>query len=99
MTPTPTPVPRLTLDCPWGQLEEIGEDGLEVGRESPSFRGGRIAALDQISRHHARLFYEDGVLHVDDLDSYNGTYLDGARVTPGKPVAVSRARSCGWAST
>src|SRR5437588_3284299 len=35
----------------------------------------------EISRRHCLLSYHDGVLHVEDLDSVNGTYVNGTRVT------------------
>ncbi|TMQ33572.1 MAG: FHA domain-containing protein [Planctomycetota bacterium] len=34
----------------------------------------------EISRRHCLLSYHDGVLHVEDLDSVNGTYVNGTRV-------------------
>lgn len=33
---------------------------------------------NKISRHHARVYYERGQWWISDLDSRNGTYLDGA---------------------
>jgi pSer/pThr/pTyr-binding forkhead associated (FHA) protein len=33
-----------------------------------------------VSRHHCRLLYEDDRLFVEDLNSSNGTFLNGARV-------------------
>jgi pSer/pThr/pTyr-binding forkhead associated (FHA) protein len=41
-----------------------------------------VLADDSISRRHARLEYEAGSWHVTDLDSTNGTYLNGTRVPP-----------------
>ncbi|MFI7662859.1 FHA domain-containing protein [Micromonospora parva] len=79
----------LALDCPWGQLVDIPAEELSIGRSSPAFRGGGIDHYDQVSRAHARLFWIDGRLHLDDLDSANGTFVDGQRVTPGTPVALS----------
>ena len=45
------------------------------------------------SREHARLFFEDGQLVVEDLGSHNGTYLNNDRVTkqpvvPGDVVRI-----------
>ena len=33
----------------------------------------------QVSRLHARLELRDGVVHLEDLDSLNGTYVNGER--------------------
>jgi len=89
-TPDAEPAPAsLALDCPWGQLVDVPAEGLEIGRSSPAFRGGGIDRLDQVSRVHARLLWRDGRLYVDDADSANGTYVNGAEVTPGKPVALA----------
>ena len=38
------------------------------------------------SQLHARLFRRDGALHVEDLGSTNGTYVNGRKVTAAMPV-------------
>ncbi len=49
---------------------------------------------DYTSTHHARLMLWNDQWVVQDLDSTNGTFLDGARVTlptpvpPGVPVTI-----------
>jgi len=40
------------------------------------------------SQHHARVFRRDDAIHVEDLGSTNGTYVNGAKVTTA--VALSR---------
>src|SRR5262249_19255414 len=51
-----------------------------------------------VSRRHCLLSYHDDVLHVEDLDSVNGTYLNGARVSgrqivkPGDLLEIGPAR-------
>jgi pSer/pThr/pTyr-binding forkhead associated (FHA) protein len=40
------------------------------------------------SQLHARLYRRDGALHVEDLGSTNGTYVNGRKVTT--PVALER---------
>ena len=53
---------------------------------------GRTAGNDliiqdpTISRHHARLFFHNGQWSVEDLNSSNGTYVNGARVTRPMPL-------------
>lgn len=55
---------------------EIPSSGLVVGRGAAA-----DVALDSpiVSRRHARLFRDGPQLIIEDLDSANGTYVDGAR--------------------
>jgi pSer/pThr/pTyr-binding forkhead associated (FHA) protein len=65
----------LELDLP-GELLTIGRSG----------ESGLVIRDDYTSTHHARLLlWKEGWV-VQDLDSTNGTYLDGQRVTT--PVLV-----------
>jgi hypothetical protein len=41
---------------------------------------------NKISRHHARVHFEGGQWWIADLNSRNGTYLDGARLTEPAPL-------------
>jgi hypothetical protein len=41
-----------------------------------------------VSRQHALLSRMENALYVTDLNSANGTYLNGARLTPNKPTLV-----------
>jgi hypothetical protein len=40
-----------------------------------------------VSRRHAHIYTRDGVCFVEDLDSTNGTFLNGERITPYLPYA------------
>jgi hypothetical protein len=44
-------------------------------------------SVEQIwcSRQHAVIVFEKGVLAIEDLNSLNGTWLNGVRVPPGQP--------------
>jgi pSer/pThr/pTyr-binding forkhead associated (FHA) protein/ABC-type multidrug transport system ATPase subunit len=42
----------------------------------------------QVSGQHARISAEDGAYFISDLDSTNGTFLNGARVQDKAPLAV-----------
>jgi pSer/pThr/pTyr-binding forkhead associated (FHA) protein len=50
-----------------------------VGRQQGS--GLRIPSLDVSRRHCVLRVVEDGYLTIEDLDSVNGTYLNGERVS------------------
>ena len=58
-------------------------DEMTLGRAA-----GCTITLDDTyaSQLHARLFQRDGALHVEDLGSTNGTYVNGRKVD--NPVAV-----------
>ncbi|MGD2105240.1 MAG: FHA domain-containing protein [Anaerolineae bacterium] len=42
-----------------------------------------------VSRRHCRIYEDDGEFFVEDLGSANGTFLDGERLTPYLPHALS----------
>jgi hypothetical protein len=44
---------------------------------------------DTVSTQHARLEYDAGGWRVTDLESRNGTYLDGTRLAPGVPTPLA----------
>jgi pSer/pThr/pTyr-binding forkhead associated (FHA) protein len=65
---------------------ELPSEQLAVGRSSES---GLVIRDDYTSTHHARLLlWKDGWV-VQDLDSTNGTFLDGTRVTLPTPVPLN----------
>src|SRR5579872_6709355 len=70
---------RLIIMDDAGETSSIPliQDEISIGRED-----GNVLRLTQrnISRRHARLVREDGVLYVEDLDSYNGVYVNGDRI-------------------
>ncbi|GAG27746.1 unnamed protein product, partial [marine sediment metagenome] len=43
---------------------------------------GVVLSDRAVSGHHARLDWVEGILHITDLDSLNGTVLNGDRITP-----------------
>lgn len=68
----------ITAGSKEGLEMTLPDDELTIGRASDS---GLIIRDDYTSTHHARLLHwEDGWV-VQDLDSTNGTFLDGKRVT------------------
>lgn len=76
-------IERLALRMPWRQQINLPEHGeFVLGRSSDAFRtNGEARSKDQVSRQHARFYREPtGDLYVQDLQSANGTYLDGVPV-------------------
>ena len=74
---TSGPKAGLEIDLPREQLT--------IGRSGES---GLVIRDDYTSTHHARLMlWSDGWV-IQDLDSTNGTYLDGGRVTVPTPIPL-----------
>jgi ABC-type multidrug transport system ATPase subunit/pSer/pThr/pTyr-binding forkhead associated (FHA) protein len=62
----------------------VGEAPLVVGRAEDA---GLSLDSPIVSRAHARFARREGVLTVEDLDSSNGTFLDGKRIDRAVPLA------------
>ena len=71
--------PKAGLDLP------LGTEPLTIGRSSES---GLVVRDDYTSSHHARLLLWGDQWMIQDLDSTNGTWHDGTRVTAPVPVTV-----------
>jgi len=71
--------PKAGLELP------LGNEPLTIGRSSES---GLVVRDDYTSSHHARLVLWGEQWMIQDLDSTNGTWHDGARVTAPVPVKV-----------
>ena len=65
-----------------GQRFDIGDE-VTMGRAA-----GCTVTVDDTyaSQLHARLFHRDGALHVEDLGSTNGTYVNGRKVDAPLPL-------------
>lgn len=68
-----------------GQRIRIGNQPLIIGRAEPA---DWILPDDEISRSHCRVTLALDQVIVEDLDSSNGTFLEGRRVTEAKNVPV-----------
>ena len=75
MTNFPTNA-RLTIKTGTdaGKVVELTQEELVIGRSSPA---GLIIMHPEVSRRHARLFYQQGNYFLEDLDSSNGTFVNG----------------------
>ena len=70
----------------------VGRSGIVIGRSGDA--DIQIPGDDLVSRLHARLTYDHGILRVQDLRSTNGTYLNGREVR-GRPTLVRKNSSLG----
>jgi len=87
-----TPTRLVITSGPREGMEiDLPKEQLTIGRSSES---GLVIRDDYTSTHHARLMLWDSNWVIQDLDSTNGTFLDGVRValptavTPGTPVTI-----------
>ena len=71
--------PKTGLELP------LGMEPLTIGRSSES---GLVVRDDYTSSHHARLVLWGDQWMIQDLDSTNGTWHDGARVASPVPIVV-----------
>ena len=71
--------PKSGLELP------LGTEALTIGRSSES---GLVIRDDYTSSHHARLVLWGDQWMIQDLDSTNGTWHDGARVSAPMPITV-----------
>ncbi len=71
--------PKAGIELP------LGNEPLTIGRSSES---ALVIRDDYTSSHHARLVLWGDQWMIQDLDSTNGTWHDGARVTAPAPVTI-----------
>lgn len=68
------------------ELELSPEEQFTIGRSGDS----TLVVRDEVtSTHHARLMLWNDQWMIQDLDSTNGTFVDGKRVTIPTPVALN----------
>jgi hypothetical protein len=89
-TPTPTRSPNASAASSSGASRLVitggAKEGLEIALPSEQLTIGRssdsglVIRDDYTSTHHARLLNWNEGWVIQDLDSTNGTYLDGTRV-------------------
>ena len=62
------------------------EVGQVIGRSSAN--ADYVIGVDSISREHARLRVDGDAMTIEDMNSLNGTSLDGVRLKPGEALVV-----------
>ena len=77
---------RAGLNLPYNGFSfPIDERGITIGRSDRA----DLQILDAtVSSMHARLRYQSGVLSIEDLNSTNGTYLNGRELGPHIPTRI-----------
>ena len=82
----------ITSGAKEGVELELGSEQLTIGRSADS---GLVIRDDYTSTHHARLMLWGEKWMIQDLDSTNGTFLDGKRVSIPTPVPLGTPVSIG----
>jgi predicted component of type VI protein secretion system len=82
-----------------GRLVRLTVGDTELGRAYLGLVVGRHPALSErviddpgVSRRHVRLGVAGGELYVEDLNSLNGTFVDGVPITPFDAARVERGQ-------
>jgi pSer/pThr/pTyr-binding forkhead associated (FHA) protein len=75
----------ITSGAKAGAEFPLGRDEITIGRSSDS---AIIIRDDYTSTHHARIMLWNGRWMIQDLDSTNGTFLNGSRVTVPTPIPL-----------
>lgn len=70
----------------------LTSESITIGRSSDS---SLVIRDDYTSTHHARLMLWNGEWMIQDLDSTNGTFLDGVRVAVPTPVPLNASVKIG----
>lgn len=70
-----------------GQTVVLNKNQFIIGK-SQTLADFALADNQTVSRKHAMLFEDNGGWYVDDLNSLNGTCVNGTKVVPGQPVKL-----------
>jgi FHA domain len=81
----------IWLTFPDGKEYELKES-VTIGRNA-----GNDLTFESptVSREHASVAFRDGRWYIEDRGSFNGTFLNGARVQPGVPLPLRHADRIG----
>ena len=71
------------------QRHDLTKTDMKIGRSRSAKRQVDIVLEhDAVSSEHARIEFKGGQFYVEDLNSSNGTFIDGAKVSPGTPMRI-----------
>ena len=68
---------------PAGKVIDLPQGELLIGRIEPA---GLVISDLEVSRRHARLLFREGKYFLEDLESANGTILNGQRISGECPL-------------
>ncbi len=88
---------ELNLVFPWGEFALRQGDDVMIGRGHPPV-ATYLQEYPNVSGDHARIDVADRV-EVTDLESTNGTYIDGQRIEPGVARTVDPGQVLSFSRT
>jgi pSer/pThr/pTyr-binding forkhead associated (FHA) protein len=95
----PPATPRLILNIEGGDRKTIAyplRETIVIGRggegQQPHIDLDMVGAKDLgVSRHHAQFTVKDETLYIEDLESTNGTRINGYELQPHKPYRITQS--------
>lgn len=88
--------PLATLQGPPGGIHSTLAIVRPVANVGQGAQNDVVLDDDTVSTRHARLEFADGGWKVTDLESRNGTYVDGQRLEPGVETPIRDGASLGF---
>lgn len=85
---TPTSSLRARILLPNDTVIKLGGNGMIIGRDDLA-RTLKLDELVLVSRRHFQVKSHDGQFYIEDMDSANGTSLNGADISDSGPVELS----------
>jgi hypothetical protein len=86
---------ELTIGGRFEKRYVVSPPGLKIGRAAPA---DVILADSRVSRTHCVVELKEGGLQVSDLNSTNGTFVDGERVAGSAPLPIGSVLQVGKVS-
>lgn len=74
------------------------EDGKEINIKSGDFVGRNYTGAEffqnskTLSRKHAQFTFQSGIWFVEDLNTTNGVYLEGKKITPNNKIQIKNGQ-------
>lgn len=103
---TPTVFLKMEKELEFGKLiyqgegsEEnflLEEDVFVIGKDPDKAKG--LLKADTVSRIHARIYRKDGDYYIEDLNSTNGTYVNGRELFYREPVKLEKLDQVAFAT-
>ena len=79
---------QISIQSMNGQFHfDIQENEFLIGKSREKVQGG-ITGNSAVSRVHCKIVRKNGDFYVVDMESSNGTYVNGKKIKPGVPEPI-----------